>query len=75
MDMDTNGLDLGKILKMVTDNPTMLQTALSFAGKLKDTAGPNQEITKDIPAPPAAPSKTSPSQREQERQLLMALRP
>ncbi len=78
-DMDANGLDLGKILKIVTDNPAMLQTALSFAGKLKDSAGnaelPPKETVQETIRPPALPPKTNNYQREQEKQLLMALRP
>ena len=78
-DMDANGLDLGKILKMVTDNPAMLQTALSFAGKLKDSAGsaeppPKEKSQEAIPAL-GLPPKNGSHQREQEKQLLMALRP
>lgn len=77
--MDGNGLDLGKILKMVTDNPAMLQTALSFAGKLKDSAGGSDaakaDAPKETPKPPALPPKASANQRDQEKQLLMALRP
>ncbi len=80
MDMDGNGLDLGKILKMVTDNPAMLQTALSFAGKLKDSAGGGSgaikpEALSDTPTPLALPPKASVNQRDQEKQLLIALRP
>ena len=82
MDMDTSGLDLGKILKMVTDNPAMLQTALSFAGKLKDsTVGAvgadtqAKERSQEAPTPTVLPVKTEINHREQEKQLLTALRP
>ncbi len=84
--MDGNGLDLGKILKMVTENPAMLQTALSFAGKLKenmgggDTPKENAETpsnTNSTPALPVFQSKESGNTRarEDERRLLLALRP
>ena len=78
-------MDLGKILKMVTDNPAMLQTALSFAGKLKDNIGsaPQQESSADTPPSAAVPAlpvfkgkeETSNRAREDERRLLLALRP
>lgn len=77
--MEANGLDLGKILKMVTDNPAMLQTALSFAGKLKDstsgTEAPGQKAPKEDEKPLTLPPKSNTHQREQEKQLLLALRP
>ncbi|MBE6639156.1 MAG: hypothetical protein E7616_06850 [Ruminococcaceae bacterium] len=86
--MESSGLDLGKILKMVTENPAMLQTALSFAGKLKDNMGgaentPKDSATSNI-SPPASASPSLPvigkqdsdnRAREDERRLLMALRP
>lgn len=83
--MESSGFDLGKILKMVTDNPAMLQTALSFAGKLKDNIDPT--ATKDdhteknpnesTPALPVFKGKEEHGKkaREDERQLLLALRP
>ena len=78
--MDGNGLDFSKILKMVTENPAMLQTAMSFAGKLKDNIGPSP--AQNVPEPETVqssvsnlPVKTESSAREDERRLLLALRP
>ena len=77
--MDSNGLDLSKILKMVTDNPAMLQTALSVAGKLKENINESPK-KEDSPAPtealsPAGTGKVSFRGREDEKRLLLALRP
>ena len=75
--MEGNGLDLSKIIKMVTENPAMLQTAMSFAGKLKENTA--SEPTKDIESPPEPKAlpvrKEKDSERENERRLLLALRP
>ena len=76
--MEANGLDFSKILKMVTDNPAMLQTALSLAGKFKDSAADSSKekeaaIPKEIPSPPSV--KQPNSARDNERRLLLALRP
>ena len=82
--MDGNGLDFSKILKMVTDNPTMLQTAISLAGKLKDTAGtdttkstvsPSESAPATAPVPVLSPNNISRHSREDERNFLVALRP
>ena len=78
--MEGNGLDLGKILKMVTDNPAMLQTALSFAGKLKDSAAAPSKSEQEPQAEATLPILQQPktnqdSARENERRLLLALRP
>lgn len=77
--MDGNGLDFSKILKMVTDNPAMLQTALSFAGKLKDSTANTPPVKDPPPAEvvftPDQPVLKKETARDNERQLLLALRP
>ena len=76
--MEGNGLDLGKILKMVTDNPSLVQSALSFAGKMRENNPSNPAQEPSAPAPLPLPTPSLPSShkaREDERRLLMALRP
>ena len=78
--MEGNGLDLSKIIKMVTENPAMLQTAMSFAGKLKENMGSNAPPEPPTPPQPAEPlslpiPKEKNNAREDERKLLLALRP
>ena len=83
--MESSGLDLSKILKMVTDNPAMLQTALSFAGKLKDNMGQAPQNNTVIESPKGDTGTVLPvmkekenagnKTREDERRLLLALRP
>lgn len=77
--MEGNGLDLSKIIKMVTENPALLQTAMSFAGKLKDSTAPEIPKKEEIPSPQEIPSlapvKRKDGVREDERRLLLALRP
>lgn len=83
--MESSGLDLGKILKLVTDNPAMLQTALSFAGKLKDnmasTTQNNATLEETAPTSQSVlpvfkgKEETGNRAREDERKLLLALRP
>ena len=74
-------MDLSNILKMVTDNPAILQTALSFAGKFKDNAAGSSGISKenDTVLPheisPLPAVKSQNRARDNERQLLLALRP
>ena len=77
--MEGSGLDLGKILKMVTDNPSLVQSAMSFASKMRENSPPSPPAQEpSAPAPLPLPTPALPSQnkaREDERRLLMALRP
>ena len=81
--MEGNGPDLGKILKMVTDNPALLQSAISFAGKLKENSINDKESSSPpITVPVSQTNFPSPikedkidRKREDEKQLLLALRP
>ena len=75
--MEGNGFDLSKIIKMVTENPAMLQTAMSFAGKLKENAvvEPPQEAPEIEKSATLPVHKEKDSTREDERRLLLALRP
>ena len=77
--MEGSGLDLGKILKMVTDNPALVQSAMAFAGKMRESSLPSppaEEPSAPAPLPLPTPSLPNPNKaREDERRLLMALRP